>query len=187
MASYAPLTPPEHEVCPKEHSNEDNSPTPTPSSHENTSSKQVSREASPAASETADEVYRSPRSTPRGPESTENRLRPAAGTEYLNTLRSLLESHTNNPTKDVINRIIWDAKFDSEDYIIGYEDRFNGRLEACLGTWKKDLTDEEFIPQHRILYIKRKSDGEIVWDKRRRTDKIFYSGNSAYSWLSFLN
>ncbi|BCR86798.1 DUF504 domain-containing protein [Aspergillus chevalieri] len=166
MASYAPLTPPEHEVCPKEHSNEDNSPTPTPSSHENTSSKQVSREASPAASETADEVYRSPRSTPRGPESTENRLRPAA---------------------DVINRIIWDAKFDSEDYIIGYEDRFNGRLEACLGTWKKDLTDEEFIPQHRILYIKRKSDGEIVWDKRRRTDKIFYSGNSAYSWLSFLN
>ncbi|ODM16237.1 hypothetical protein SI65_08236 [Aspergillus cristatus] len=166
MASYAPLTPPEHELCSNEHSNEDNSPTLTPSLHENTSSKQVSREASPAAPETADEVYRSPRSTPKEPESMENRLRPAA---------------------DVINRIIWDAKFDSEDYIIGYEDRFNGRLEASLGTWKKDLTDEEFIPQHRILYIKRKSDGEIVWDKRRRTDKIFYSGNSAYSWLSFLN
>jgi uncharacterized protein (UPF0248 family) len=87
---------------------------------------------------------------------------------------------------DVINRLIWDTKFDSDDYTIGYEDRFNGRLEANLSSWKKDLTDEEFIPQHRILYIKRKSDGEIVWDKRRRTDKIFLSGNSAFDFLGFL-
>ena len=87
----------------------------------------------------------------------------------------------------MINRIIWDSSFDSQDYTIVYEDRFNGRLEVNLDSWKKDLTDEEFIPQHRILYIKRKSDGEIVWDKRRRTDKVFYSGNSAFSWLEFLS
>lgn len=88
---------------------------------------------------------------------------------------------------DVINRIIWDSNFDSEHYLIGYEDRFNGRLEASLGSWKRDLTDEEFIPQHRIIYIKCKMDGEIVWDKRRRIDKVFLSGNSAFSWLSFLS
>lgn len=87
----------------------------------------------------------------------------------------------------MINRIIWDSSFDSQDYTIVYEDRFNGRLEVNLESWKKDLTDEEFIPQHRILYIKRKSDGEIVWDKRRRIDKVFYSGNSAFSWLEFLS
>ncbi|KAH1270822.1 hypothetical protein KXW98_002934 [Aspergillus fumigatus] len=104
-------------------------------------------------------------STSKTSTSAENRLRPAA---------------------DVINRLIWDTKFDSNDYTIGYEDRFNGRLEANLSSWKKDLTDEEFIPQHRILYIKRKSDGEIVWDKRRRTDKIFLSGNSAFNFLGFL-
>lgn len=186
MASHTPLTPlEEHELCSKELANEENNLTPTPSSYKHIFSRQVSREASPAAPEPADEVYGSPQSTPKEPESTENRLRPAAGTEYLN--KSLSESHADHLIEDVINRIIWDAKFDSEDHIIGYEDRFSGRLEASLGSWKKDLTDEEFIPQHRILYIRRKSDEEIVWDKRRRTDKVFYSGNSAYSWLSFLS
>lgn len=86
---------------------------------------------------------------------------------------------------DVINRLLWDPSFDHSDFIIGYEDRFEGRLEASLGSWKKDLTDEEFIPQHRILYIKRR-DGEIVWDRRRRIDTIFHSGNSAFPELAFL-
>ncbi|PYI07164.1 hypothetical protein BO78DRAFT_469442 [Aspergillus sclerotiicarbonarius CBS 121057] len=75
------------------------------------------------------------------PEPVENRLRPAA---------------------DIINRIIWDPAFDPANYIIGYEDRFEGRLEAGFNSWKKETTDEEFIPQHRILYIKRTSDGEII-------------------------
>lgn len=87
----------------------------------------------------------------------------------------------------MINRIIWDSKFNSQNYRIIYEDRFSGRLEIDLDSWKKDLTDEEFIPQHRILYIERKSDYEVVWDKRRRIDKVFYSGNSAYSFLDFLS
>ena len=100
-------------------------------------------------------------------------------------MKTVLESTLMIRT-DVINRIIWDSNFDSEQYLIGYEDRFNGRLEASLGSWKRDLTDEEFIPQHRIIYIKRETDGEIVWDKRRRIDKVFLSGNSAFSWLSFL-
>lgn len=88
--------------------------------------------------------------------------------------------------KDIINRIIWDPAFDGTNYVIGYEDRFEGRLESGFNAWKKETTDEEFIPQHRILYIKRRSDGEIVWDRRRRIDKIFYSGNSAFDYLGFL-
>ncbi|BCR93493.1 DUF504 domain-containing protein [Aspergillus luchuensis] len=99
------------------------------------------------------------------PEPVENRLRPAA---------------------DIINRIIWDPAFDGTNYVIGYEDRFEGRLESGFNAWKKETTDEEFIPQHRILYIKRRSDGEIVWDRRRRIDKIFLSGNSAFDYLGFL-
>jgi hypothetical protein len=54
-----------------------------------------------------------------------------------------------------------------------------------MDNWKKDSTDEEFIPQHRILYIKH-VDGDIVWDRRRRIDKIFTSGNSAFGELAFL-
>ncbi|KAJ8116169.1 hypothetical protein ONZ43_g4502 [Nemania bipapillata] len=80
---------------------------------------------------------------------------------------------------DVINRIRWDPSMDSGDYIVGYEDRFLGTKERALDTWKSEQTDEEFIPQHRILYFKRKSDGVIVWDRKERRDTIFGSGVSS--------
>ncbi|KAK3318390.1 hypothetical protein B0H66DRAFT_516600 [Apodospora peruviana] len=83
---------------------------------------------------------------------------------------------------DVINRIRWDPELDSSEYIVGYEDRFLGARERALDTWKSEQTDEEFIPQHRILYFKRMKraskleDGEIVWERKTRRDIIFGSG-----------
>ncbi len=77
---------------------------------------------------------------------------------------------------DVMNRLRWDPSLDSSDYIIGYDDRFLGAKEKPLDLWKSEQTDEEFIPQHRILYFKRKADGEIIWDRRARKDVVFGSG-----------
>lgn len=77
---------------------------------------------------------------------------------------------------DVINRLRWDASMDSSDYIIGYEDRFMGARERALDQWKSELTHDEFIPQHRILYFKRRSDGSKVWERSTRIDEIFGSG-----------
>ncbi|KAH6607911.1 hypothetical protein Trco_004224 [Trichoderma cornu-damae] len=77
---------------------------------------------------------------------------------------------------DALNRIRWDDGMDSSDYLVGYEDRFIGAQEKALDSWRTEQTDEEFIPQHRILYFKRKSDGVIVWDRRSRVDTIFGSG-----------
>ncbi|KAJ6078410.1 hypothetical protein N7467_008163 [Penicillium canescens] len=115
---------------------------------------------SPKSSEIKD---RSP-SPEYDPKAGENRLRPAG---------------------DIINRITWDSGFERNDYIIGFVDRFEGQLEVSMDSWKKETTHEEFIPQHRVLYI-RHINGEIVWDRRRRIDKIFSSGNSAFSELAFL-
>lgn len=78
---------------------------------------------------------------------------------------------------DVMNRLRWDAAMDPSDYVIGYQDRFVGIQEKSLDQWKSDQTDEEFIPQHRIEYFRRKSDGIFVWDKKARVDTIFGSGN----------
>lgn len=94
-------------------------------------------------------------------------------------------TRTKLNSADIINRIIWDVKFERTDFIVGFVDRFEGQLEVGLGNWKKDLTDEEFIPQHRILYL-RHVGGEVVWDRRRRIDKVFHSGNSAFIELAFL-
>ncbi len=77
---------------------------------------------------------------------------------------------------DVISRLRWDPSMDSGDYIVGYEDRFLGIRERALDQWKSEQTDEEFIPQHRIAYFKRKSDGAIIWDRKLRKDDIFGSG-----------
>ncbi|PNY24490.1 Nuclear poly(A) polymerase 4 [Tolypocladium capitatum] len=77
---------------------------------------------------------------------------------------------------DVMNRLRWDAAMDASDYLVGYEDRFMGPQERALEQWKSELTDDEFIPQHRILYFKRRSDGVVVWERRTRTDDVFGSG-----------
>ncbi|KAI2635986.1 2'-5' RNA ligase superfamily-domain-containing protein [Xylaria nigripes] len=63
------------------------------------------------------------------------------------------------------NRIRWDPNMDSSDYIVGYEDRF-------LGTKERALDD-------RILYLKRKSDETIVWDRKERWDIVFGSDISS--------
>lgn len=80
---------------------------------------------------------------------------------------------------DVINRLQWDDSLDSSDYMVGYEDRFTGAREKALEQWKTEQTDDEFIPQHRILYFRRKSDGVVVWERRSRIDGIFDSGVKA--------
>ena len=48
-----------------------------------------------------------------------------------------------------------------------------------MALWKGggDVTDEEWIPQHRILYFRRKgNDGEMVWHRGQRLDNLFGSG-----------
>ena len=80
------------------------------------------------------------------------------------------------PALDVLNRLRYDPNLDEEDHVVGYRDRHDGVQELCVSLWKSDTTDEEFIPQHRIKYFKRKSDGVVVWDRFMRLDLVFGSG-----------
>lgn len=91
----------------------------------------------------------------------------ATATVVVNKLR---------PAGDILNRLRWDPHLSSNDYVIGYEDRFFGVRETPIDRWKLEQTHEEFIPQHRIVYFKRKSDGHLVWDRISKRDEIFGSG-----------
>ncbi|KAL5356073.1 hypothetical protein BJX96DRAFT_142286 [Aspergillus floccosus] len=84
------------------------------------------------------------------------------------------------PAADILSRLRWDANIDIDDYIIGYDDRFLGAKEMPVGQWKSELTDEAFIPMHRILYFRRKSDGVRVWDRETKTALLFKSGVSTH-------
>lgn len=78
--------------------------------------------------------------------------------------------------QEVLNRVRWDPGLDSADFVVGYEDRFAGAMEKDLDAWRSEQTDDEFIPQHRVLYFRRRTDGVRVWERRTRTDLLFGSG-----------
>ncbi|KAJ7123747.1 hypothetical protein C8R44DRAFT_875908 [Mycena epipterygia] len=94
-------------------------------------------------------------------------------------------SHTPAASKlrtsaDVMNRLLWDSTISQDEHVVGYEDRFLGIKESPLSNWiLKEVEHESFIPQHRIIYFKRVTDGEIVWDRRKKIDLIFGSGLGA--------
>ncbi|KAL3440947.1 hypothetical protein BJX65DRAFT_289533 [Aspergillus insuetus] len=100
-------------------------------------------------------------------------------------IRTRTQPSTSSPTprlrpaSDVLSRLRWDANIDIDDYIVGYDDRFLGEREMPVAQWKAELTDEAFIPGHRIVYFRRKSDGVKVWDRERRVDLVFGSGVSS--------
>ena len=69
------------------------------------------------------------------------------------------------PALDVLNRLRWDEAYKDDDFVIGYEDRFTGVMEVPMDCWRQEQTDEEFIPQHRILYFRHGADDVHLWDK----------------------
>ena len=60
--------------------------------------------------------------------------------------------------------------------MLGYLDRFEGLKEMPVDLWLSETTEEDFVPQHRIQYFKRVSDGTKVWDREQRIDLVFGSG-----------
>ncbi|KAI4157852.1 MAG: hypothetical protein L6R39_000581 [Caloplaca ligustica] len=84
------------------------------------------------------------------------------------------------PAHDVLNRIRHDSHLQVSDYVVGYRDRHVGIMEKAVEDWSVEgVEEEEFIPLHRIVYIKRLSDDHIVWDREKRIDEVFGSGMSA--------
>lgn len=69
---------------------------------------------------------------------------------------------------DVLSRLQWDTvHLDSSTMLIGHEDRHEGMKEMPFEEWKRlrggsvskraDVTEEDFIPEHRIWYFRKTS------------------------------
>ena len=86
------------------------------------------------------------------------------------------------PAKDILSRIRHDPSLKESDFIVGYIDRHEPEMmEMDVLAWKggvADFTDEEWIPQHRIMYFRKKGDeeGRRIWDRATRLDRLFGSG-----------
>ena len=80
------------------------------------------------------------------------------------------------PAQDILSRLRWDGSLSADNYMVGYEDRFLGVREMPLAKWKADQTDLEFIPMHRIVWVREVDSGDLVWDRKNRIDKVCGSG-----------
>jgi uncharacterized protein (UPF0248 family) len=84
-----------------------------------------------------------------------------------------LPSRKLRPAMDVLSRLKHDPSFNLDDYVVGYTDRHAGIQEKAAGRWISESTDEEWIPQGRIQYFRRISDGKKVWDRATKYDIVF--------------
>ncbi|XP_075694953.1 leukocyte receptor cluster member 9 [Rhinoderma darwinii] len=91
---------------------------------------------------------------------------------------------------DVISRIQWDANLPTENFIVGYLDRFLGTIEKPFSAFSwEDLAsigvDVLAIPKHRIQYFKYQD--LVVWDKTSRIDNVFGSTGSGLTILDIID
>lgn len=70
-------------------------------------------------------------------------------------------------SREVYDRIRWDARFDPAEFWIGYEARLEDLKEIPFSQYDPGGD----IPWHRIWYFRRGQ--SIVWDRRTRVDLIF--------------
>jgi uncharacterized protein (UPF0248 family) len=73
---------------------------------------------------------------------------------------------------EILSRLKHDPSFELDDFVVGYTDRHSGTEEREARKWITESTDDEWIPQSRIRYYRRISDGKIVWDRASKTDTI---------------
>ena len=90
---------------------------------------------------------------------------------------------------NVIHRILWDDQLPTEDFVVGYLDRFVGIIEKPFHAFSwEDLSTVSYnvlaIPKHRIQYFKYKD--VIVWDKRTQVDEVFGSRGSTRTILDVM-
>jgi hypothetical protein len=83
---------------------------------------------------------------------------------------------------DVLKRLKHDRSLNIDEFKVGYVDRHTDRIQEKPATaWVRETTDEEWIPEHRIVYFKRVSrngEEQLMWDKASKIDRIFKeSGN----------
>lgn len=86
------------------------------------------------------------------------------------------------PAADVLKRLKHDPSLNIDEFVVGYLDRHEEKVqEKSASSWVRDTTDEEWIPEHRIVWFKRcpaQGESEIMWDKPKRLDKIFKESGS---------
>jgi len=74
-------------------------------------------------------------------------------------------------SEEVYNRVKWDSRYNSAEFVIVYEDRFKGLIEIPFEDFRDNADEVESVPFHRVWYFKHND--KVVWDRKERIDLIF--------------
>ena len=78
---------------------------------------------------------------------------------------------------DIYNRIVHDPALNSEEFEIGYLDRFTGEEIVPFNDFTtEDVYEYEGIPMHRVVRFLH--NGKVIWDRSARLDLLFGSGDT---------
>ncbi|TEY45466.1 hypothetical protein BOTCAL_0332g00070 [Botryotinia calthae] len=87
--------------------------------------------------------------------------------------------------KNILHRLLHDPSYTIESHLIGYRDRHAGIMFKNASDWKLDPMDEEWIPEHKVLYFIQalpKNKKKFIWHREHKLDLLFGSGGSISRW-----
>ncbi|TGO45485.1 hypothetical protein BCON_0388g00070 [Botryotinia convoluta] len=88
--------------------------------------------------------------------------------------------------KDILHRLLHDPSYSIENHLIGYRDRHAGVMFKNASDWKLDTIDEEWIPEHKVLYfiqtLPENKKKRFIWHREQKLDLLFGSGGSNSRW-----
>ena len=130
------------------------------------------------AQTTENKVMAASRPSPEITNDSSNHSEPKEKSMEQDAQTSLSKKAPLRQAVDVISRILWDPELQTEDFTIGYLDRFTGIIEKpfMAFSWEDIASVGQnvlAVPKHRIQYFKYKD--EIIWDKRTQLDNVFGS------------
>ena len=77
------------------------------------------------------------------------------------------------PSQDVLQRLRWDPRFDAGAYLVVYRERGGGSRELAVPSF----LESKRIPWSRVIAVRHRS-GDLIWDRARRLDRLFGSGET---------
>ncbi|KAM0175524.1 hypothetical protein ACHAPC_009625 [Botrytis cinerea] len=103
----------------------------------------------------------------------------------LSTPLSTQKSPPLRTAKNILHRLLHDPSYTIENHLIGYRDRHAGIMFKNASDWKLDPMDEEWIPEHKVLYfiqVLPKNKKKFIWHREHKLDLLFGSGGSISRW-----
>ena len=79
------------------------------------------------------------------------------------------------PSQDVVQRLRWDPRFEPACFWIAFRERGGGEGEANLPGFLASP-----VPWSRVVRVRRE-DGEVIWDRARRLDRLLRWSRIGYS------